>query len=69
MVTSKRRPEDKRGVHPVATDACRVIMESGEFDELVEEQGWLDNEAKWSEVLKLCVNESARNKIHASFRE
>jgi len=57
----------KRGVHPVAEDACRVLMESGEFDALVEEQGWLDDEAKWSEVLKLCVHEGARHEIHKSF--
>ncbi len=43
-------------------------MQSGEFDALVQEQGWLDDEDRWAEVLKLCPEGEARQRLHRAMK-
>lgn len=51
----------------MAEHAYRVIMDSGEFDQLVLEQGWLDSKEQWGAVLKLCADANMAKTIEKEF--
>ncbi|KAE9548808.1 hypothetical protein FO519_007978 [Halicephalobus sp. NKZ332] len=57
-------PEDF--IHPLFEDSYNAIMESEEFDKLVIEQKWLE-ENNWSEVLSFCNDESWRSTLMKEF--
>lgn len=47
----------------------RTIMDSGELDLMINEQGWLDNEKQWSRVLNLCEDLHTRNILQNELSE
>ncbi|KAL3069460.1 hypothetical protein niasHS_018185 [Heterodera schachtii] len=42
---------NKYRVHPFVTEAYRKIMESGDFEQLIMEQGWLDTADQWNSTI------------------
>uniref|UniRef100_A0A183BQI6 DNA primase n=1 Tax=Globodera pallida TaxID=36090 RepID=A0A183BQI6_GLOPA len=54
-------------VHPFVKDSYRKIMDSGDFDHLVVEQGWLDSPEKWNSILKLCGDEELTELLEREF--
>uniref|UniRef100_A0A915BK18 DNA primase n=1 Tax=Parascaris univalens TaxID=6257 RepID=A0A915BK18_PARUN len=56
----------KRGhVHPMVSDAYQLIMESGEFDRMVIEQGWLSDQQGFSSFLEGCTDISVRDELNS----
>lgn len=42
-------------------------MDSGEFDKLVLEQGWLDGRNQWTHILALCPDLEVRKLLDTEF--
>lgn len=53
-------------IHPLFEDSYNAIMEGEEFDKLVIEQKWLE-ENNWAEVLSFCNDDSWRNTLMKEF--
>ncbi|TKR76912.1 hypothetical protein L596_017982 [Steinernema carpocapsae] len=47
------------------TQAYNLIMNSGHFEKLVLEQGWLENEKTWQEILHICECKATRDELEA----
>jgi hypothetical protein len=53
----------------MAEHAYRTIMDCGEFDKLVVEQGWLDSREEWRNVLKLCPDPEMGEQLDNEFEK
>lgn len=51
----------------MAEDSYTTIMNSGEMDKIVLEQGWLENEENWSQVLKFCEDAELKDMLNEEF--
>ncbi|KAF7635640.1 DNA primase [Meloidogyne graminicola] len=58
---------NKYRVHPMAEIVFRCILDSGEFENLIYEQGWLDTQEEWSKILKLCTDVEMREIMDREF--
>lgn len=45
----------------------KTIMNSGELDALIIEQGWLETEEKWTKVLNFCEDLQIREILQTEF--
>lgn len=54
----------KQRVHPMIEHSYQTIMNSGELDAMIIEQGWLENEQNWSKVLSFCEDHHVRDILH-----
>ncbi|KHN79897.1 DNA primase small subunit [Toxocara canis] len=60
----------KKGfVHPMIEDAYRLIMESGEVDKMIVEQGWLNSEQGLLPLLEGCTDVNVRNELNSIISE
>lgn len=48
-------------------DAYDTIVSLDDFEKLVIEQGWFENESKWEPILKMCDDLQTRDEIGAQF--
>jgi hypothetical protein len=48
-------------------DAYDTIVSLDDFEKLVIEQGWFENETKWGPILKMCDDLQTRDEIGAQF--
>ncbi|VDK17463.1 unnamed protein product [Anisakis simplex] len=55
--------EKKGFVHPVISDAYQFIMETGEVDRMVVEQGWLSGEEGLSALTEGCKDDNVINEL------
>uniref|UniRef100_A0A1I8B1P1 DNA primase n=1 Tax=Meloidogyne hapla TaxID=6305 RepID=A0A1I8B1P1_MELHA len=58
---------NKYRIHPMAELAFRCILDSGEFENLIFEQGWLDTQEEWSKILNLCPDVEMREIMDREF--
>lgn len=58
---------NKHRVHPFVEHSYRKIMDSGQFADLVVEQGWLDSREKWAPILKLCTDKHTAETLDREF--
>nr|CAD2203888.1 unnamed protein product [Meloidogyne enterolobii] len=58
----------KYRVHPMAEIAFRCILDSGEFENLIFEQGWLETQEEWNKILNLCPDVEMREIMDKEFR-
>lgn len=50
-------------------DAYIEIMNSGQIDDLIVEQKWLDSPENWTSVLELCADEVVRAELAVQLAE
>uniref|UniRef100_A0A914EH03 DNA primase n=1 Tax=Acrobeloides nanus TaxID=290746 RepID=A0A914EH03_9BILA len=54
-------------LHAMIEDAYDTIVSLDDFEKLVIEQGWFENESKWEPILKICDDLQTRDEINAQF--
>lgn len=52
----------------MAEIAFRCILDSGEFENLIFEQGWLETQEEWNKILNLCPDVEMREIMDKEFR-